>query len=497
MTSVVIDTYLQDVTESLTGNGDDLLVTSAGSLVETEGEFGVDSTGNSEAITIDGFVYSADSGLGTAVYITGASTTLFVNGQVQGDTGVYVVSATGNDAVNVGSQGSVESVSGESAVIFQGNFSNPTATDNRLTNAGDISAGAYGVSVEFGGGDLINNSGQISAQYAIGFSENVATEAVQNSGVIDGELYFDDNSGVTSTIDNEGTITGSGFVISSQSDSLDINNSGTIHGSLYSVSAVDVENSGHWHDGTGSGGVVFSLLAGGDSITNSQAGAITGAISIGGLGDTIDNSGKIDGAITLPTGDDQFTNTGDIDGAITFTGTALTNTFTNSGTITGNLTLSGSDSTFDNSGSITGNVTQVNGSDTMANHGQIYGTLALAGGDTLTNDGVIDGDLTCRTGDTVDSSRGEITGVIDAWASDTFDYHGLFGEQTIDNFTGGTGSTHDTIQFAANDFGSFTAVQSAMSQIGPDVVIRLDASDSITLANVTVSSLVSADFKFV
>ena len=87
--------------------------------------------------------------------------------------------------------------------------------------------------------------------------------------------------------------------------------------------------------------------------------------------------------------------------------------------------------------------------------------------------------------------------MINARASDTFDYHGLFGNETIDSFTAGTGSTHDTLQFAANDFGSFTAVQSAMSQVGADTVIRLDATDSITLVSVTKSNLVSADFKFV
>ena len=148
-------------------------------------------------------------------------------------------------------------------------------------------------------------------------------------------------SGTTSDIDNEGTITGSGYAIVSESDILDINNSGTIHGGLYSTSSVDVENSGHWHDGTGTGGHVFLLYGAGNSITNSQAGTITGAISIGGTGGTIDNAGRIDGAITLP-GGDVFTNTGEIDGAVTFTGTKTNNTFTNSGAITGNLTLSNS-----------------------------------------------------------------------------------------------------------------------------------------------------------
>ena len=85
--------------------------------------------------------------------------------------------------------------------------------------------------------------------------------------------------------------------------------------------------------------------------------------------------------------------------------------------------------------------------------------------------------MTLGASDTIDDSRGGITGGINAGASDTFDYHGLFGNETIDTFTGGTGSTHDTIQFAANDFGIFTAVQSAMSQVGADTVIRLDATE--------------------
>ena len=134
----------------------------------------------------------------------------------------------------------------------------------------------------------------------------------------------------------------------------------------------------------------------------------------------------------------------------------------------------------------------------MRNSGTIAGNVTLAGASsTLTNTGTIDGDVTLGASDTIKDSRGEVTGVINAGASDTFDYHGLFGEETIDSFTAGSGSTHDTIQFAANDFGSLTAVRSAMSQVGADTVIRLDATDSITLVGVTKSDLVSADFKFV
>ncbi len=110
--------------------------------------------------------------------------------------------------------------------------------------------------------------------------------------------------------------------------------------------------------------------------------------------------------------------------------------------------------------------------------------------------------MTLGSSDTFDVSPGVVTGVINASTvtgspGDLSEFSGDFGKVTFDDFVGGTGTNHDTIQFAANDFGSFSQVQSASSQVGADVVIKLDATDSITLNNVTLASLVSADFKFV
>ena len=196
--------------------------------------------------------------------------------------------------------------------------------------------------------------------------------------------------------------------------------------------------------GSITGGVTFN--AADETMTNAHMGTITGPVAFNGGGsDTVDNAGKIDGAVTLVAGSDMFTNAGDIDGAVTFTGTGTDNILTNSGTITGNVTLAGATST-------------------LTTHGQIYGNVALAGSDTLTNTGTIHGNVTVGASDTIDDSRGEIT----AAKKDTFDYKVLFGEETIDKFVAGSASTHDTIQFAANDFGSFAAVQSAMSQVGSD-----------------------------
>jgi len=134
---------------------------------------------------------------------------------------------------------------------------------------------------------------------------------------------------------------------------------------------------------------------------------------------------------------------------------------------------------------------------TLTNTGSIDGDVYLAADGSVINDGTIQGTLYAAVSDVIEDSRGVVTGGIRAWSSDTFEYEGNFGNEKINKFITGTGSTHDVIQFAANDFGSFAAVQKDMTQVGADVVMRLDTTDSITLAGVKLSSLVSADFKFV
>jgi serralysin len=515
--------------EDLSSTFDELLVTSAGSIVLTDSDAGVFSTANNAAITIDGLVYSVDEGVGDGVYMSGSDSTLSVNGAVEG--GYIGVYATTDDVVNVGSQGSISAVgAGGSGLATIGPG---TATSDSLFNAGNIS-GTTAVLIEAGGGDSVVNSGNISGSTGISLSENVAGESIDNSGTIAGGgvsgssgissiassvgvdivnsgvitnsaanvqggaaavLYFDDPY-ATTTIDNKGTISGAGDVIQTQSDHLSIANSGTIHGGLYAAAGaiVDIDNSGLWQDSgaqygwslgasddaltnTGTIEAGISMAAGSDTISN--AGTISGAVTFSGGGDTIDNAGKIDGAVTVASGADSFTNSasGDIDGAVAFTGSTSKNTLTNAGAITGNVTMKG-------------------GTSTLTNHGQIYGNVSLAGSETLTNTGAIHGNLTLKNSDTVDDSRGEITGVINASTKDLFEYSGNFGNETIDNFVA-SGPTHDTIQFAANDFGSFAALQGAMSQVGADVAIRLDATDSIVLNGVALANLVAADFKFV
>jgi hypothetical protein len=172
-------------------------------------------------------------------------------------------------------------------------------------------------------------------------------------------------------------------------------------------------------------------------------------------------------------------------------------TLSNRGQIMGAVELlGGSGDTLDNLGQISGNV-MLAGGDLLMNQGQVYGDVTLGRADTFTDTGAIHGDVTLGASDTFDASGGEITGAITASSGDLLEFSRNFGHETIDNFTAGTGAAHDTLELGSVGFGGFQAVHHAISQVGSDTVIRLDAADSITLVGVAKSSLVAAAFKFV
>jgi Ca2+-binding RTX toxin-like protein len=67
---------------------------------------------------------------------------------------------------------------------------------------------------------------------------------------------------------------------------------------------------------------------------------------------------------------------------------------------------------------------------------------------------------------------------------------------TITDFVA-SGAAHDVAQFDASVFADFASLQQHMAQVGADVVITLDATDTVTLQNVALSSLSAQDFLFV
>jgi Ca2+-binding RTX toxin-like protein len=76
--------------------------------------------------------------------------------------------------------------------------------------------------------------------------------------------------------------------------------------------------------------------------------------------------------------------------------------------------------------------------------------------------------------------------------ADRFVFTGTFGQDVVTDF-----QANDVIQLDASAFANFAAVQSHAAQAGADVVITLDASNTITLQNVSLASLNAGDFLFV
>ena len=449
MTDVVIDTQVLNTLEQLQDSGDTLLVTSSGSLNNLDSD-GIISEADDQQISIYGLVFG-DQG----VTVAGNNVSVIVNGDVGGTVaGVFLSTTDGDSVVNSGTISGptgIVALAGNSTKNIENSGTIEGSTGPAITSSLEPAPGDSGVGIN------VVNSGS-------GLLTNAAANALGGSV---GVLFFDDSAGAISTIDNQGAITGAGYVIQSLSDILDISNSGTIHGGLVLSDGGAITNSGDID--------AQSILAGGfngmaNRFTNAQNGTITASIVFTAADDFIDNAGgDRRRRKALQRAADTFTNAGAIDGAVKFTGAGANNALTNSGSITGNVTLAGARSVF-------------------KNHNQIYGDVTLGRSETL---------ITLGASDSINDSRGKVTDAITASSNDTFVYNGLFGEETINKFVAGSGATHDTIQFAANDFGAFAAVQGAMHQVGADTVIRLDAADSITLVGVAKSSLVAADFKFV
>jgi hypothetical protein len=75
---------------------------------------------------------------------------------------------------------------------------------------------------------------------------------------------------------------------------------------------------------------------------------------------------------------------------------------------------------------------------------------------------------------------------------DTFAFPNVMGHDEVTNF----GVAKDTLQFNATLFSNFTAAMNHASQSGANTVFTIDGSDSVTLDNITKSSLTASNFHF-
>jgi hypothetical protein len=76
--------------------------------------------------------------------------------------------------------------------------------------------------------------------------------------------------------------------------------------------------------------------------------------------------------------------------------------------------------------------------------------------------------------------------------ADTFAFPDAMGQDEVTNF----GIAKDTLQFNASLFANFTAAMQSATQVGANTVFTIDANNSVTLDNVTKSSLAASNFHF-
>jgi Ca2+-binding RTX toxin-like protein len=122
--------------------------------------------------------------------------------------------------------------------------------------------------------------------------------------------------------------------------------------------------------------------------------------------------------------------------------------------------------------------------------------LGLAGNDKL-NGGAGDDILIGGAGrDALIGGTGDDT-LIGGTGNDSFQFLALpFGKDIIEDFQEGVGPG-DVIKLSVTVFADFAAVQAASVQVGDDMVITKDASNTVTLRDVLLSNLAADDFAFV
>jgi len=80
-----------------------------------------------------------------------------------------------------------------------------------------------------------------------------------------------------------------------------------------------------------------------------------------------------------------------------------------------------------------------------------------------------------------------------AGANDAFNFGAALGQASITGF-----ASSDSIGLSKTDWTSFSALQAShdMTQSGADTIVRLDASDTLTLKSVQMSTLTASQFAF-
>jgi len=288
-------------------------------IVQTTDTWGIDLYAGDTLIVVAGVSVSG------GVWGDGGDMTVFVDGSVSGQEGIFdTVFDYGND-VYVGASGSVVGTSDNGILMFGGS--------DTVVNQGTISGANDAVYLVNTGDDSITNSGLISGHNQ-GIDLDDGGNTVINSGTIEGGcgILYAVQVGAPDVIDNSGTIestfAGGPAIAQFDSGELDIVNSGNIDGYIQfgngtnsydgaqgSVTGTVFAGTGHNTFTGGAGAETFDLSKGTDTVAGG------GGNDIFLLGANLNSAQSIDGGA----GNDTVQLDGDYSAGLVFTPTMMVN----------------------------------------------------------------------------------------------------------------------------------------------------------------------------
>ena len=341
------------------------------------------------------------------------------------------------------------------------------------TYANGAGAWSYALGVLADGGhaltatatDAVGNTGKASA--ALKFKVDTAAPAAP-TGLTDTHATGGGENAKTDTAAQ--TVTGSaeaGSVVS-------VYDNGTLLGT------VKASAGGTW-------GYKLGVLADGAhslTATATDAAGNTGSASaaLSFLVDTVAPGVPVVTNVTVGTGTFTVTGTGEANSIINFKGTGVAEGSTRADA-SGNWSFTAS--TINSPSVYRATLTQQDG---FGNVGSASGQIIFAGTSktligTSANDILLGG-----AGDTLTGGAG----------NDVFAFHAGFGKETVTDFAAPSGSVAgDVLQFDQSVFADWAHLLGATKQQGTDLLITLDASDVITLKNVSLASFTQASARFV
>jgi Ca2+-binding RTX toxin-like protein len=513
------------------GQGDDILV-GAGGADTLIGGTGIDTANYVTSTTgVTASLATPASNTGEAAGDTYSSIENLTGGSgndtLIGDAGANVLDGDGGDDVLRGGAGADRLIGG--AGIDTASYSTSTAgvtasLADPTINTGDAAGDTYsGIENLVGGAGVDTLTGDAGANLLDGGGGNdtinggdgndtviggTGNDRLIGGAGIDTANYAGATAAVTvnlatGTATGAGTDTLSGFeniIGSGLNDTL----TGDANANLLDGGAGnDTINGGAGND-TAIGGAGNDTMNGGDGIDTLDYSGATAAVTInlattaaqitGGAGtDTISSFENLIGSAF----NDTLTGTGGNNiivggaGNDTMNGGAGIDTLDYS-TATAGVTVNLATTTAQKTGGA--------GTDTISNFENLTGS---AFNDSLTGDGnanVIDadgGNDTLNGGggaDTLIGGAGDDT-MNGGTGNDAFVFNLGFGNDTITAF-GDAAANQDVIDFSSAIFANFAAVQAASHQVGSDVHIDVDGSNSIVLTNVLLANLGADDFRF-